>query len=144
MPFRALIPSYRGRGFLGIHSATASFKQIPQYFDIIGGKFTGHGSAREKITVTRKNNDIFPDMQPFTVRDELYYHEMKQPVEVHFTAEKDGEEIPLVWTRSHGNGRAAYVMFGHRSIVLKNPEVKKIICSALLWSLKRQSVGIVV
>jgi len=123
-----------GGGFLGIHAATASFKGCPGYFDILGGKFTGHGSSREHIEVCQKKTGIFPEMPSFTVRDELYFHQEVQPVEVHFAAEKEGKDLPLVWTRNHGEGRVAYVMFGHRASVLKESSVQEIISTAVLWT----------
>ena len=123
-----------GGGFLGIHAATASFKGYPGYFNILGGKFTGHGSSREHIEVCQKSTGIFPKIPSFAVRDELYFHQEVQPVDVHFTAEKEGNELPLVWTRNHGKGRVAYVMFGHRASVLKKASVQKIITTALGWT----------
>jgi hypothetical protein len=33
----------RGGGLLAIHSASASFKQEARYFQILGGRFVGHG-----------------------------------------------------------------------------------------------------
>ena len=36
----------RGGGVLAIHSATASFKQEPRYFEILGGRFRVHGAVQ--------------------------------------------------------------------------------------------------
>lgn len=122
-----------GGGLLGIHAATASFKGEPDYFSIIGGKFTGHGSSREKIEAVQKSAAIFDEMKSFTVQDELYVHEMTQPVDVHFFTQKEGICHPLVWTRRHGQGRIAYVMFGHRASVFQCGEVGAIIRRAFSW-----------
>ena len=35
-----------GGGVLAIHSVTASFKNVDDFTDIIGGKFTGHGPVK--------------------------------------------------------------------------------------------------
>ena len=41
-----------GGGLLAVHSASASFKQVPRYFEILGGRFITHGKI-EPYTVRR-------------------------------------------------------------------------------------------
>jgi len=60
-----------GGGILGVHTATASFKQQMHYFEILGGRFTGHGPI-ERFEVSRMKNEIFGDIKDFVVKDELH------------------------------------------------------------------------
>ncbi len=48
---------YSGGRVLAVHSATASFKAFPSYFEVLGGKFDGHGPV-EKFEVAYTENDM--------------------------------------------------------------------------------------
>src|SRR5512136_2139973 len=67
----------RGGGVLAIHSATASFKQEPRYFEILGGRFRTHDPI-ETFTVrqTASSDDVFGQVGSFQIKDELYIHEL--------------------------------------------------------------------
>jgi len=121
-----------GGGILAIHSATASFKQSAGYFEILGGRFIGHGPV-ESFEVRSKRYDIFRDFEPFTVRDELYLHELQPGVDVQFTIKHDGTDVPAVWTHRYGAGRVCYAMPGHTTNSLKNPSVQEILRRGLQW-----------
>jgi len=125
-----------GGGLLALHSATASFKDSPRYSEILGGRFTGHGPV-ESFEVRARRYDIFRGIEPFTIRDELYLHEMQPGVDVHFTASQGGNETPAVWTLHHGKGRVCYAVPGHRSESLRHPSVQEILRRGLDWACGR-------
>jgi type 1 glutamine amidotransferase len=122
-----------GGGVLALHSATASFKDSPRYAEILGGRFTGHGPV-ENFEVRGRRYDIFRGIEPFTVRDELYLHEMQPGVDVHFTAGQGGHDTPVVWTHRYKNGRVCYVEPGHTAASLKHPSVQEILRLGLKWA----------
>jgi len=140
-----------GGGLLAIHSASASFKKYPQYFDILGGRFIDHGKIEEYVVRPSFNASmmhvetagdardasgsvpLFSNIDEFTVKDELYFHEYHPKNEIHFYVEKDGKKEPVVWTRRHGKGRVCYLAIGHRAQTLKNPCIQKLIHSGLYW-----------
>jgi uncharacterized protein len=126
-----------GGGVLAVHSATASFKQQRRYFEVLGGRFTGHGPV-EPIIVTpvQAADPIFDGAAPFTIKDELYLHELWPDLQVHFTALHKGKPQPLVWTRTVGNGRVCYVGPGHRAATMRQPEVQTILQKGLKWVLE--------
>jgi uncharacterized protein len=125
-----------GGGLLALHSASASFKKEPGYFDILGGRFVSHGPVHE-FTVSRCAGDagVFADARPFTVRDELYLHEYDAGVSVHFTADWKGSTEPISWTRTHGKGRVCYISLGHCAPALKNPRVAEMVAEGLAWTI---------
>ena len=124
-----------GGGLLAIHSATASFKQEPRYFDLIGGRFTRHGPVEEiDIGPAPKNDEIFGNIGAFTIKDELYQHEFKSDIRLHFATIYDGVTTPVVWTRQFGNGRVCYVGPGHRADTMKHPEIQEILRRGLKWT----------
>ncbi len=120
-----------GGGLLGLHSATASFKQSRGWFNLIGGRFVSH----EKIipfTSTFSGSEIFTPGS-FTVSDELYIHETRPGIAVCYSTEKDGKEIPVVWTQNYGKGRVCYIEPGHVAASLEVPEVETVIREGLSW-----------
>jgi len=123
-----------GGGVLAIHSATASFKQSQRYFDVLGGRFIGHGPV-ETIAVepVASRDEAFADISGFSIKDELYLHELTADIDVQFYAVHEGEQAPMVWTRNHGRGKVCYVCPGHRSQTVAHPSVQKLLQSGLMW-----------
>jgi len=120
-----------GGGILAIHSATASFKEANRFFEILGGRFVGHGAV-EKIEVKRVKDEIF-DVGDFVIKDELYIHELQPGIDVHFTAKHEGKETPVVWTYRYGKGKVCYAVPGHTTTSMKHPSVQEILRRGLKW-----------
>lgn len=123
-----------GGGVLAVHSATASYKPTPGYFEILGGRFIGHGAIEPiHIRPTRADDPIFGGIEAFTVRDELYLHELQPDIEVRFSADHQGTPAPVVWTRAVGRGRVCYVCPGHRAASMKHAAVQEILRRGMRW-----------
>ena len=124
-----------GGGLLAIHSATASFKEEPRYFDMVGGRFIGHGPVEPiAIRPADKDDEIFGGIGSFTVTDELYVHELKADIQVHFQTTYQDQSAPMVWTRLMENGRVCYVCPGHRTETMQQPEIQEILRRGLKWT----------
>jgi uncharacterized protein len=121
-----------GGGVLAIHAATASFKQNLPYFKILGGRFTGHGPVKEFV-VRKIREDVFQGFGDFTVKDELYIHELQADIDIHFTAKYKGRDVPVVWTYRYGQGRVCYAVPGHTTATMKNVTYQKLLQRALAW-----------
>lgn len=122
-----------GGGILAIHAATASFKETLAYFDILGGRFIGHGKV-EPFEVSSKNSKIFSGISNFTVKDELYIHELNDKIQVHFTAKHEGKDVPVVWTFQYGKGKVCYAVPGHTSATMSNPTYQVVLRRGLEWA----------
>ena len=132
-----------GGGLFALHSASASFKQVPRYFDILGGRFVTHGKiAPFTVRRTDKAASFFSVTDPFTVTDELYIHQYDDDVTVHYAAEAPNGPEPVVWTKEHGKGRICYVSLGHRAGIYCQEAVRRIVVEGLLWTLKDERGGI--
>lgn len=132
----------QGGGLLAVHSATASFKNEPHFFDILGGRFTGHEPLRElHIQPANPADDIFAGIGPFHLLEEPYEHDMDPACEVHFSAESqqaaDNRSLPVVWTRLYGQGRVCYCLPGHRAAAIRHPSVREILQRGLAWVCRR-------
>ncbi len=122
----------QGGGILAIHAATASFKNTMPYFEILGGRFTGHGRV-EKIEVQKIRDEIFEGIGNFTVRDELYLHDLQPEIDVHFTARQQGKNVPVVWTCRYGQGRVCYAGPGHTTASMQNRTYQRLLQRGLVW-----------
>lgn len=124
----------RGGGVLGIHSATASFKQEPRYFGILGGRFRMHGAVQVfTVYQTRTTDKVFGSLGPFQIKDELYIHELEPEITIHFETMHEGQSVPVVWTRRYGAGQVCYAMPGHTVESMKHPMVHDILRRGLMW-----------
>jgi len=122
-----------GGGILAIHAATASFKETLPYFEILGGRFIGHGPV-EEFEVRRVSDEIFGGIDSFVVKDELYIHELQPGIEVHFTAQLEGKEVPVVWTYRYGKGKVCYAVPGHTTGSMRNKTYQQILQRGLMWA----------
>jgi type 1 glutamine amidotransferase len=133
----------RGGGILAIHSATASFKdQAPEergrYFEILGGRFTGHGPVAPFAVQPAGGIDpAFAGIQPFTVQDELYLHDVQPDIRIQFEALHEGEMQPVGWIRQEGDGRVCYIGPGHRAQTMQQPQMQAILQRGLLWVMQQ-------
>jgi type 1 glutamine amidotransferase len=123
----------QGGGVLGVHTATASFKEEPRYHKILGGRFVGHGKVEPFEVTPTGASDLFPGLPAFTVRDELYEHELEPGIEPHFTARHQGRDIPVVWTQQYGRGRVCYACPGHRAATLRRETYQRVLQRGLAW-----------
>lgn len=123
----------RGGGVLAVHSATASFKNTSEFTDLLGGKFTGHGKVEPFEVSPVSGSEVFGGIPAFTVVDELYLHDLKPDVEVHFTTPLSGKPVPVIWTRTHGLGRVCYACPGHRAASMRVPAYQQVLQRGLEW-----------
>jgi len=130
--FRTFV--HGGGGVLAVHSATASYKPSLGYFEVLGGRFVGHGPVETiDIRPARAHDPIFEGIPAFTVRDELYLHELQPDIDVHFEADHQGKTVPVVWTRTVGKGRVCYTCPGHRAASMQHESVREVLRRGLKW-----------
>ncbi len=122
-----------GGGVLALHSATASFKEEPRYFEILGGRFTGHGPVSTFELCPTAGTNIFEGIPAFTVRDECYLHETSPDIQVHFTARVGRLTVPAVWTYPYGVGRVCYAVPGHCASSIRHPVFQEVLRRGLAW-----------
>ena len=137
----------QGHGFLGVHSATDTFKDYRPYWDMIGGTFNGHpwgANSRVTITVHEPDHPICrPWGREFEIRDEIYRFRNWQPHKVRVlmslnmekTALKAPYHVPVAWVKQYGKGRVAYISLGHRVDVWHNPKYRQCLLGAIRWLL---------
>ncbi len=139
-----------GKGFIGIHSATITFTDWPEYGDLIGGYYDEHpwGTFNAPMVV---EDASFPGMQQwphtFDFSDEIYqmknYSRDKLRVLMRLDANKldlsnpkvhrTDKDFAVTWAKMYGKGRVYYSTLGHRDETWDRPEVQKMYTEAIRW-----------
>ncbi len=134
-----------GKGFVGLHGASASFKQHAKYYEMIGGRFSGHKKkCIIDIKIIDKKHPITKNLDDFTFFDEPYRHDfsmkgdMKVLAEAYYHDEEDPEPEPIIWVKSYGKGRIAFCALGHQARALKNEIFRTIIKNSVKWVIDGQ------
>ncbi|MFH1743509.1 MAG: ThuA domain-containing protein [bacterium] len=118
-----------GKGFVGIHCASDSFMNCPEYIDMVGSHFTGHGPVCEfPVCVTDPEHILGRRMEPFSITDEFYILDY-DPKKVHtvFHAFWGGKKEPMVYTKKYGKGTVCYIALGHDERAFKHPSFQQIV-----------------
>jgi uncharacterized protein len=140
-------------GLVGIHSATDTFYDWPQFGEMLGGYFDGHPwGAGDTVTIKNEqptNAITLPfGKYPFQLTEEIYqfkepYSRAKQQVLLSLDTDKTNvskggvkrtdKDFAVAWTKSYGKGRVFYTSLGHNDAVWKDPRFQAHLIAGLLW-----------
>ena len=139
-----------GGGFVGVHSATDTFYEWPEYLGLIGGYFDGHPWHQE-VTVRVEDREHPATRHlgaSFRIHDEIYQHRdwSRGNVDVLLSLDTrsvdmnapgirraDGD-FALAWTRQEGAGRVFYTALGHRPEVWNDPRFQTHLLQGVAWA----------
>jgi len=142
-----------GKGFVGVHSATITFTNWPEYGEMIGGYFDEHPWGIIDGTVV-VDDPKFPAMRHLPPRavfhDELYQIKDFSRDDIHVLAHLDASKLdltmplvhrkdgdfPAAWSKSYGSGRVFYSILGHAAEDWDNPLLQQMYFQAIRWSLR--------
>ncbi|MHB9133165.1 MAG: ThuA domain-containing protein [Armatimonadota bacterium] len=125
-----------GGGFVGIHSATDSFRGNRDYVEMLNGEFSNHPAQHEyKVAIVEKSHFLTVRMPDYAIFDEMYHLKNYDPEKVTLLAQTQwqGKQIPVAYARDYGNGRVAYLANGHTMQAWKHPEFRKLVLRAVAW-----------
>jgi type 1 glutamine amidotransferase len=95
-----------GKGYVGVHSAADSFRGCPEYRAMVGGHFVTHPRYREyQVNIADSEHPLTEGLVEFMVTDEQYILDYDPRVNVLASALWKGLALPVVWTKSWGEGR---------------------------------------
>ncbi len=135
----------QGGGLAVIHAGVASFREWPEYGNIIGARFTNHpwnSGSTVALKVDEPDHPLaaaFKDPRfTFSVRDEIYQvgdpysreklrvllsiDTAKTNMRVQGIERKDGD-FAMSWIKTYGTGRVFYNAFGHDHDIFWNPVI---------------------
>jgi uncharacterized protein len=141
-----------GKGFIGVHSATITFTDWPEYGEMIGGYFDEHpwGTFQAPILVEDPN---FPGMQQwarsFVLNDEIYQLKDYSRDRVRVLMRLDPGKLDLsnskvhrtdrdfavTWARQYGKGRVFYSNLGHVKENWDDPRIQKMYVEGIKWAM---------
>jgi type 1 glutamine amidotransferase len=142
----------RGKGFIGVHSATDTFYNWPEYGEMIGGYFDQHPWNTFDAPVIVEDPG-FPGMQDFgkafVIKDEIYQIKNYSRDTVRVLMRLDPDKLDLnnervhrtdrdfavSWVKSYGKGRVYYSTLGHREETWDRPDVQKMYVEAIKWAM---------
>lgn len=124
-----------GKSFVGVHSATASFWDCPEYRAMLGGYFTTHPKPRPyQVSVRDDQHPITKDMIEFTVKDEMYIMNYDPRVDILAATLWKAQIVPVVWTTSWGEGKVYYLALGHDPEACSDENFKTLLVRGCLWA----------
>lgn len=102
-----------GKGLVGIHCATDTFRDSDAYWKLVGGRFTKHGHETFKVNITGKSHPIVKGMSDFEIYDESYCDDFHPESKVIVLARRDKDGEPSAWVQYYGKGRVFITGLGH-------------------------------
>lgn len=124
-----------GKGFVGIHGATATFWNSPDYVKLIGGKFVEHDP--NKLFHVKMNynhaaaSPITEGIADFDIQDELYIIE-GDLTEWEILGRAEGHAI--IYNKTWGKGRVHSNALGHDKRAINNPAFQELIVRGIRWA----------
>lgn len=118
-----------GHGFIGMHSATDTFRghqPLDPYVEMIGGEFRSHGAQAvvDCINADAQHPACCDLGATFHLKDEIYLLNGFDRTKVHDLLWLDKHPnnqtpgyYPIAWSKMYGKGRVFYTSLGHREDV---------------------------
>lgn len=123
-----------GGSLLAVHGATVAARQHPDLKELLGGCFVSHPPrARLVVSPVPAEHPITRGIEPFTVDDELYYHDYDPAVSVHLVTHDGQRACPLAWSRPAGQGTVVYFGLGHDEAAWNVPSYQRIVQQSARW-----------
>ena len=138
-----------GKAFIGIHSATDTFKEFRPYVDMAGATFLrhpwNHGGTVLNLDPGHAAVKMFP--AEFSWHDELCeqrdFDARKSRVLLALNMERSAPQVPhavpLSWVREYGKGRVFYTNFGNSEAVWSDELFRRHVLGGLKWALKLEA-----
>jgi len=145
-----------GKGFVGIHAATDTLYNMPEYGRMIGGYFDGHPwNAGTQVQIdVEKGQEKHPlavmfQGESMNFKEEIYQHKdpynsKKQQILLRLNVEKSGKvggmkrqdaDYGVAWARQHGKGRVFYCSLGHNHEIYWNEKILSHYLAGIQWAI---------
>ena len=139
-----------GGSFIGVHSASDTWHEWPEYIEMLGGEFDHHpDQTARSVFVDNSSHPATASLPPSFVLFEEYYlfknfdrNRVSMLLSLRTSPEEDGVPgfFPLAWTHDYGQGRVFYTAIGHRIEVWNSEWFQQHIAGAIAWGLRRDLV----
>jgi len=140
-----------GKGFIGIHAATDTYKDWQPYVDMIGGAFESH-PWNERVTIDIEDPShpcAAPVPSPWVVKDEIYAFKNYSRDKLHVImslskSSLKGKSTPsrvadqdyaIAWCKPYGQGRVFYTALGHEHALWDDVFFQRHLMGGFRWAL---------
>lgn len=129
-----------GGGYVGIHSATDSFKNADRYWEMVGGLFAGHGGGKYTVYIYDKEHPITKGLEDFEIQDETYSHNYHKNATMRCLTRMNlgNERQAMCWVSHYGKGRMFYTGNGHGREAWTNPHFQRLVVRGAYWAAGRK------
>jgi len=144
-----------GKGFIGIHSATDTFYEWDEYGEMIGARFDSHPwRHKDQVSIqvpeaALKNPLVsYLDGNNLEFKEEIYQYKNAlaegpklllrlDPEKNDFSKSNQAKtkNIPVSWTKPHGDGRVFYSSIGHNENMFSNAQVLQHYLNGIQWAI---------
>jgi type 1 glutamine amidotransferase len=134
-----------GKGFLGVHSATDTLYDWPDYGRLVGAYFKEHPWTQSATVLVE--DQTHPSTaglgDRFTLTEEFYTFRENPRPRVQVLLRLDSSSVgtsgdyPLAWTQSYGAGRVYYNALGHFADTWRDARFQRQLAGALRWAAGR-------
>ncbi|WP_308636027.1 ThuA domain-containing protein [Paenibacillus silvisoli] len=140
---RPLLETVRaGCGIAGCHGGMAdSFRNEVEYQYMVGGQWVAHpgnDGVRYDVNMVSEDEPLTKGIGDFEVCSEKYYMHVDPAIKVHATTSFDDCKMPVVWTKSWGQGRVYYNTLGHQANIVAMPQTLELMRRGFLWAARSQ------
>lgn len=139
-----------GGGFIGVHSATDTWYEVPEYAELLGASFDGHPwHERVRIIVEEPTHPATRHLgKAFEITDEIYQFRNWSRARVHVllrldprsvdvtTGKRPDQDYALSWVRQYGQGRVFYTALGHRPEVWQDKRFRLHLLEGIRWAMR--------
>jgi type 1 glutamine amidotransferase len=130
-----------GRGFIGVHSATDTLYEWPDYGRLVGAYFREHPWTQPAVVIVedRSHPSTAGLGGQFSIREEFYTFRDNPRPRVQVLLRLDAASVgatgdyPLAWSHGFGSGRAYYNALGHFSDTWTDQRFQQQLVGALRW-----------
>lgn len=134
-----------GGGFVGIHAAADTEYDWPWYGRLVGAYFKGHPEIQEATVHVEDGSHPSTRMlsDEWVRRDEWYNYRSnpRDSVQVLLTLDEStydggtmGDDHPIAWYHSVGDGRSWYTGMGHTSESYADPTFREHLAGGIHWA----------
>jgi len=135
----------RGGGFVGVHSATDTLYEWPDYGRLVGAYFREHPWTQQASVIVE--DETHPATSGlgdrFSILEEFYTFRENPRPRVQVLLRLDPASVgstgdyPLAWAQSFGSGRAYYNALGHFSSTWTDARFQRQLVGAIRWAAHR-------
>ena len=133
-----------GKGFIGIHSATDTLYEFPDYGRLVGAYFKEHPWTQPaRVLVEDASHPATGIRDAFTLEEEFYTFRDNPRPRVQVLLRLDPASVnstgdfPLAWVHSFSGGRAYYNALGHFPATWRDTRFQNQLSAAIRWTAGR-------